>query len=99
MKADLGKKKVGEAEITTGSVLRSDGSTNQTKTGGWRSMRPVTDHEKCTACGMCWVYCPDASRVKTEDGKYDFDPDYCKGCGICADVCPVKCIEMVVEEK
>jgi len=99
MSVDLDKKKVGAAEITKGSVLASDGSTQQNKTGGWRAMRPVTDHEKCTGCGICWVYCPDASRAKQEDGKYDVVLDYCKGCGICADVCPVKCIQMVMEEK
>ena len=47
MSVDLGKKRVGEAEITTGSVLPSDGSTQNNKTGGWRAMRPVTDHGKC----------------------------------------------------
>ncbi len=99
MSVDLGKKKLGQAEITTGAVLPSDGSTEKTKTGGWRSMRPVTDHQKCTGCGICWVYCPDASRIKGADGKYDFDADFCKGCGICADMCPVKCIEMKMEEK
>jgi pyruvate ferredoxin oxidoreductase delta subunit len=99
MAADIGRKKVGEVEVTTGCVLVSDGSTENTKTGGWRAMKPVTDHEKCTGCGICWVYCPDASRVKAPDGKYDFDPDFCKGCGICADMCPVKCIIMEVEEK
>ena len=99
MDVDLGKKMVGSVELSTGCVLRSDGSTQNTKTGGWRAKKPVTDHGKCTACGLCWVYCPDASRRKEEDGKYDFDPDYCKGCGICADVCPVKCITMEVEKK
>ena len=99
MSVDLGRKKLGEVEITTGSVLPSDGSTQNTKTGGWRAMKPVTDHEKCTGCGICWVYCPDASRVKGDDGKFDLNLDFCKGCGICADVCPVKCIMMVEEEK
>ncbi|MBT7348114.1 4Fe-4S binding protein, partial [Candidatus Falkowbacteria bacterium] len=27
------------------------------------------------------------------------DLDYCKGCGICAEECPVKCIEMKLDEK
>ncbi|MCX6695898.1 MAG: 4Fe-4S binding protein [Candidatus Altiarchaeota archaeon] len=101
MRVDLSKikKKVGKVEITTGAVLASDGSTEKNKTGGWRAMRPVTDHAKCTGCGICWVYRPDASRFKDKDGKYDVVLDYCKGCGICADVCPVKCITMVAEEK
>ncbi|MFH0862617.1 MAG: 4Fe-4S dicluster-binding protein [Candidatus Altiarchaeota archaeon] len=99
MTVDFGRKKVGKVELTTGCVLPSDGSTQRTKTGGWRAMKPVTDHAKCTGCGICWVYCPDASRFKDKDGKFDFVADFCKGCGICANVCPVKCIAMVVEEK
>ena len=99
MTVDLGKKKVGKVELTTGGVLPSDGSTRNTKTGGWRAMKPVTDHAKCISCAICWVYCPDASRFKDTDGKFDFNADFCKGCGICAEVCPVKCIKMVVEEK
>jgi len=97
--ASVRKKMVGEVEITTGCVLPSDGSTEQNKTGGWRALKPVTDRKKCTGCNICWVFCPDESRVKTDDGKYDTNFDYCKGCGICAQVCPVKCIEMVIEEK
>lgn len=93
------KTKIGDVELTTGAVLASDGSTENTKTGGWRSLKPVTDREKCTGCNICWVFCPDESRIKTEDGKYDANFDYCKGCGICAQVCPVKAIEMVAEEK
>ena len=45
-------------EITTGAVLESSGSTSKTKTGGWRSMRPVVDENKCTACGKCVTECP-----------------------------------------
>jgi pyruvate ferredoxin oxidoreductase delta subunit len=99
MTVDLGRKRVGAVELTTGGVMPSDGSTQRTKTGGWRAMKPVTDKSKCTGCGICWVYCPDASRIKEADGKFDFVADFCKGCGICADVCPVKCIKMVVEQK
>ena len=93
------KSKVGDVELTLGAVLASDGSTENTKTGGWRAMRPVTDQEKCTGCNICWVYCPDESRVKGENEKYDVNLDFCKGCGICAQVCPVKCIKMIAEEK
>ena len=59
-------------------------------TGCWRVLRPVIDHEKCTMCKSCWIFCPDMS-VKVEDSKRgEFDLDFCKGCGICAKECPGK---------
>ncbi|PIR73561.1 MAG: hypothetical protein COU40_02295 [Candidatus Moranbacteria bacterium CG10_big_fil_rev_8_21_14_0_10_35_21] len=30
------------------------------KTGDWRYMRPVVDEKKCTACGTCVKFCPEA---------------------------------------
>ena len=94
------KIKVGDTEVTFGAVLLSDGSTKANKTGGWKSMRPITQHEKCISCGMCWSVCPEGCIfIRDEDDKFQSDYDYCKGCGICATVCPVKCITMVTEEK
>ncbi|MBN2251611.1 MAG: 4Fe-4S binding protein [Candidatus Altiarchaeota archaeon] len=93
------KKKVSGTEVTTGAVLESRGSTSKTKTGSWRSMRPVTDFSKCMGCGICWTFCPEGCIVKRADGKFEVNLDYCKGCGICANECPVKAIVMVMEEK
>ncbi|ODS41953.1 MAG: hypothetical protein MSIBF_00935 [Candidatus Altiarchaeales archaeon IMC4] len=93
------KKTIGGVEITTGAVLESTGSTTKTKTGSWRSMRPVVDFKKCVACGICWTFCPEGCIHKRKDGKFESDLDYCKGCGICAEECPKKVIEMVREEK
>jgi len=94
------KSRVGDVEITLGAVLPSNGSASKTLTGGWRSMRPVTEHAKCIACGQCWTFCPEGCiNKRKEDGKFQADYDYCKGCGICAEVCPVKCVKMVLEEK
>lgn len=73
------------------------GSSARYETGSWRSSRPEVDPAKCTACGICWLYCPEPSIVK---GKpYRIDYRYCKGCGICAHECPVKAIKMVPERK
>jgi pyruvate ferredoxin oxidoreductase delta subunit len=65
------------------------------KTGSWRVFKPVVDKEKCNACGICAMFCPDAAI--SEDLEVDLD--FCKGCGICAQECPKKAIAMEREEK
>jgi pyruvate ferredoxin oxidoreductase delta subunit len=65
------------------------------KTGSWRVFKPVVDKEKCNACGICAMFCPDAAI--SEDLEVDLD--FCKGCGICAQECPKKAISMEREEK
>lgn len=66
-------------------------------TGTWRYIRPVFDPEKCTGCGICRMYCPDAC-ILVEGKKHSADYVYCKGCGICARECPADAIRMVSEE-
>jgi len=65
------------------------------KTGGWATFKPVHHKEKCTKCGLCWVFCPDGAIKWDGEGYPEVDYDYCKGCGICARECPTKAIEMV----
>ncbi len=65
------------------------------QTGTWRVFKPVVDREKCNACGLCSMYCPDA----VIDVDLNIDLRFCKGCGICANECPKKAIEMVRKEK
>ncbi len=53
----------------------------------------------CTACGICWFFCPDVAIVidREEDDpakRVLFDYDHCKGCGQCAAICPRGVIEM-----
>lgn len=66
--------------------------------GGWRTLRPIYDPEKCTKCFLCWIYCPEGAIKKMED-RIKIDYDYCKGCGICARECKFDAITMVREEK
>jgi len=64
------------------------------RTGSWRTLRPVIDHENCNSCFICWSLCPDGVIAKAQ-GKLTVDYDYCKGCGICSHECPQHAIEMV----
>lgn len=65
---------------------------------GWRTFKPIIDHEKCIHCLRCFLVCPDGVIDKSED-LLSIDYDYCKGCGICAHECKLNAITMVKEEK
>ncbi|OIP94950.1 MAG: pyruvate ferredoxin oxidoreductase [Syntrophobacteraceae bacterium CG2_30_61_12] len=84
-------------ELELGCALLEPGSAGQLKTGDWRSMRPVTDLEKCVKCARCYVFCPDMVYSQNEEGFYIQNYYYCKGCGICATECPADAITMVEE--
>jgi len=60
----------------------------------WGLYQPIIDHNKCSKCGLCWLYCPEGA-VKV-DGVFlpHVDLVFCKGCGICARECPLKVINM-----
>lgn len=93
-------------ELALGAAVLTPGSAKLYETGSWRSFYPQTAEAVCIACGMCWIFCPDACRVLTprKDRRsgltpnyYDFNPAYCKGCGICAQECPTGAIKMIEE--
>jgi len=86
-------------KCNTAGIIDEPGNSVETKKSGWRVQKPVVDREKCTNCGVCAMFCPDAAIYKDKKGNYKWDYDYCKGCGICAAVCPVKAIKMEEEEK
>ena len=68
-----------------------DGIAGSTKE--WRSCRPKVDLNKCTKCGVCWLYCPDDCIEVNDKGYPEIVDVYCKGCMICSAVCAVKAIE------
>ena len=81
------------------------GSTTRYKTGGWRTLKPVVDHEVCIGCDTCYKVCPEGvcfpTGQKNSKGLnfYDNDLDFCKGCGLCAKHCPVNAIKMIKDYK
>ena len=82
-----------------GATIPEAGNSQYYETGGWRTVVPAIDTEKCDGCMLCYFYCPDAS-ILIEDGKaVGVDLAHCKGCGICAKECPEGAIVMNVEEK
>jgi pyruvate ferredoxin oxidoreductase delta subunit len=89
----------GPEEHQLGATIPEAGNSVYNETGGWRSMVPEIDAEKCDGCMLCYFYCPDAAIIVECDRAVGVDLAHCKGCGICAKECPEKAIVMKVEEK
>jgi NADPH-dependent glutamate synthase beta subunit-like oxidoreductase/Pyruvate/2-oxoacid:ferredoxin oxidoreductase delta subunit len=54
----------------------------------------------CNGCENCYVFCPDASIIKTEKIlSRQVDYDFCKGCGICFSECPRGAISLKEEAR
>ena len=83
-------KKMSYRDIPIGLAATAGG---QNYTGSWSIFRPSIDLEKCTKCGLCVIYCPEAAIEMTDEGS-KVDYDYCKGCGICGNECPAGAITM-----
>ena len=83
-------------EMPIGGKIVEAGNSEQYKTGGWRTYKPVHVAERCIHCLRCWILCPDSAIIVEDTKMVGFDYDHCKGCGICAAECPEKChaIEM-----
>jgi len=84
-------------EMTVGGEIAEAATSVLTKTGEWRSNRPVWVPSKCKQCLLCAPYCPDSSIPVTDMKRRDFDYDHCKGCGICYKICPFSAIEFMKE--
>lgn len=66
-------------------------------TGGWRSERPVWNHDNCKHCMLCWIVCPDAAIHITDKQMTGIDFNHCKGCGVCVTQCRFDALKMVPE--
>jgi pyruvate ferredoxin oxidoreductase gamma subunit len=81
----------------TADIKMAAGTSMYTKTGSWRTFRPVFKNERCTGCQICATLCPEGVIYPVGKKAQSADYDYCKGCGICAAECPFDDIEMVRE--
>ena len=71
-----------------------------TKTGAWRTTRPVIDYERCHHCTwVCSTLCPDSAISVDAAGAPVIDYDHCKGCLVCVAVCPPHAIRAVPEQQ
>jgi pyruvate ferredoxin oxidoreductase gamma subunit len=72
----------------------------QVRTGLWRTMRPVIDHDRCHRCSwVCTTFCPDGAIQADSQGRPEIDYDHCKGCLVCVAVCPPHAIRAVPERQ
>lgn len=49
-----------ELTIPPGAVAEP-GTSLINETGSWRESRPIVQHEVCTGCAQCVVFCPDGA--------------------------------------
>lgn len=84
-------------DFPEGLVCPEGGNSVEYHTGGWRSMRPIWDSEKCANCMLCWVYCPDASIEVKDREMTGIDLLHCKGCGVCVNECKFGALTLIPE--
>ncbi len=69
-------------------VIHAGLTSLASRTGLWRTLRPVIDYEHCNHCWwVCSSLCPDGA-IRVEDATPAIDYDHCKGCMVCVAVCP-----------
>jgi 2-oxoacid:acceptor oxidoreductase delta subunit (pyruvate/2-ketoisovalerate family) len=75
-------------------------------TSGFTEGVALAEAERCFSCGtcneceICYVFCPDASIMKTDKiFSHQVDYDFCKGCGICFSECPRGAISLKEEAR
>lgn len=85
-------------DVPTGVVAIEGGVSKQYVTGGWRTVRPIWNTEKCKHCLICWVSCPDSCIQVSDKKMTGIDLVHCKGCGVCVTECPFDALSLMNEE-
>ncbi|MCP4994213.1 MAG: hypothetical protein GY934_10595 [Gammaproteobacteria bacterium] len=75
-------------------------TSEKVRTGLWRTMRPVIDHQVCNRCWwLCSTFCPDGAIHLDKERFPHIDYDHCKGCLVCMTQCPTHAITAVPEQE
>jgi pyruvate ferredoxin oxidoreductase gamma subunit len=90
---------VEEASVSAPDI-RAPVTSELTRTGTWRTHRPVIDYELCNRCSwVCSTLCPDSAIKVAADHTPHIDYDHCKGCMVCVAVCPPHAIRAELERQ
>jgi len=88
-----------EEARTAAPIIHGAATSEASRTGLWRTMRPVIDYERCNKCWwVCSTFCPDGA-IRVEEGRPVIDYDHCKGCLVCVAQCPPHAIEAIPEHE
>lgn len=80
-------------------AIHAGATSVEVKTGLWRTLRPVIDHDRCNRCWwVCSTFCPDGAILVDSEGRPRIDYDHCKGCMICVAQCPPHAISAIPEQ-
>ncbi len=80
-------------------AIHAGATSVEVRTGLWRTLRPVIDHDRCNRCWwVCSTFCPDGAINVDSEGRPQIDYDHCKGCMICVAQCPPHAISAVSEQ-
>jgi pyruvate ferredoxin oxidoreductase gamma subunit len=80
-------------------AIHAGATSVEVRTGLWRTLRPVIDHDRCNRCWwVCSTFCPDGAINVDSEGRPQIDYDHCKGCMICVAQCPPHAISAISEQ-
>lgn len=87
-----------EPVLLSAPDIHGGATSEQVRTGLWRTMRPEIDDDLCRRCSwICSSLCPDGAIDVGAEREPVIDYEHCKGCLICVAVCPTHAIRVEPE--